>query len=262
MAQRRRGAEFGDEEAEGDGLWRLLAWAGWAGLAVGIAFLAARSDRGTERLTQARSGLMGFAAAIVPSAPPREAESPRETRRLREALRSVTADRDRLLARLHEVERAAGATGSLPRETPPAVGSAPPEQPRSGSLAPAGAAPPEAQPATGRIVEDFAAAVDPAAMNSTATATQFGIDVGGGQNVEILRALWGALRDAYSKHLAGLRPVVAVREGGKSGGGLELRLIAGPLANAVAAARLCATLTAAGLLCQPALFDGQQLAAR
>jgi hypothetical protein len=120
---------------------------------------------------------------------------------------------------------------------------------------------PQSEPAFGRIAEGFAATVNPAAMNSTATVTQFGIDIGGGQNVEILRALWGALRDAYPKHLAGLRPVVAIREGGKTGG-VELRLVAGPLSNAVAAARLCGTLTAAGLLCQPALFDGQQLAAR
>jgi hypothetical protein len=52
---------------------------------------------------------------------------------------------------------------------------------------------------------------------------------------------------------------MSIREGAKPGM-LELRLVAGPLGNAVAAARMCATLTAAGLTCQPAIFDGQRLA--
>ena len=43
-------------------------------------------------------------------------------------------------------------------------------------------------------------------------------------------------------------------------GSIELRLIAGPLANASIAARLCAALAAAGQTCQPTVFDGQRLA--
>jgi hypothetical protein len=57
----------------------------------------------------------------------------------------------------------------------------------------------------------------------------------------------------------GLRPVIAVREPQK-GGGIELRLIAGPLPNASIAARLCAALSAANQSCQPTVFDGQRLA--
>ena len=59
--------------------------------------------------------------------------------------------------------------------------------------------------------------------------------------------------------LEGLRPLIALREGQK-GGSPELRLVAGPLANASVAARLCAALAAAGQACQPAVFDGQRLA--
>ena len=59
--------------------------------------------------------------------------------------------------------------------------------------------------------------------------------------------------------LDGLRPVMNIRDSGKPGA-FELRLVAGPLGNAGAAARLCAMLSAAGLTCQPAVFDGQRLA--
>jgi len=53
--------------------------------------------------------------------------------------------------------------------------------------------------------------------------------------------------------------VIAIREGAKPGS-MELRLVAGPLANASIAARLCAALAAAGQSCQPTVFDGQRLA--
>jgi hypothetical protein len=43
---------------------------------------------------------------------------------------------------------------------------------------------------------------------------------------------------------------------------MELRLVVGPLVNAGAAARLCGTLAASGLACQPTIFDGQRLALR
>ena len=39
----------------------------------------------------------------------------------------------------------------------------------------------------------------------------------------------------------------------------ELRLIVGPLPNAEAATRLCATLSAARRYCQPTTFEGQRL---
>jgi hypothetical protein len=271
MAERRRRAEFGDEEAEGDQLWRLLVWTGCTFVAVAIAVLAAKSDRGSERLSQAWAGIAGFATGLFPPAAGPTVEAGNDMRRLTEAIKSVTADRDRLLARLDRLERGVGATGSLPREALPAVGNVPPAvQPRSIPATPPAGAPPSvaaasAAPSAGtnsvQTGEALAAAVSPTAMSSVASTTQFGVDLGGGQTVEMLRALWGALRDAYPKHLSALRPVVAVHEGGKPGAP-DLRLVAGPLNNASDAARLCGALTAVGLLCQPTLFDGQRLAVR
>ena len=74
-----------------------------------------------------------------------------------------------------------------------------------------------------------------------------------------MRTLWTRLKANQPGLLEGLRPIVALREG-QRGGAPELRLIAGPLANASVAARLCAALAAAGQACQPAVFDGQRLA--
>ncbi len=58
-----------------------------------------------------------------------------------------------------------------------------------------------------------------------------------------------------------MRVAVQTRERGRSVA-VELRLIAGPLPNAATAARLCATMTAAGAICAPTMFDGQRLAGR
>jgi len=59
----------------------------------------------------------------------------------------------------------------------------------------------------------------------------------------------------------GASAVVQKRERGR-GVAVELRLIAGPIATAAAAARLCAALNAAGAVCTPATFEGQRLAVR
>jgi hypothetical protein len=92
-----------------------------------------------------------------------------------------------------------------------------------------------------------------------ATKTEFGIDLGGNASVEGLRSLWMTLKSGQPTLFDGLRPVVAVREGQKPGT-IELRLVAGPIANAGMAARMCAALSAMNQTCQPAVFDGQRLA--
>lgn len=87
--------------------------------------------------------------------------------------------------------------------------------------------------------------------------TEFGVDLGGANSVEGLRALWRGL--ASTRELNGLRPVMIIRE--RNGGyGMQLRLIAGPLGDAAAAARLCAVLIESKRACETAVFDGQRLA--
>lgn len=97
--------------------------------------------------------------------------------------------------------------------------------------------------------------------DSTATRTEFAIDLGGEASIDGLRALWANIRGNHGAALEGLRPLVSVRDGVKPGT-VELRLVAGPLANASAAARACATLHQKGVPCQTTIFDGQRLALR
>jgi hypothetical protein len=91
------------------------------------------------------------------------------------------------------------------------------------------------------------------------TRGEFGLDLGPGATVEALRGHWTTIRTRHAGVLDGLRPLVAVRE---SGGTIELRLIAGPVPSATAAAKLCAVISATGRACHPAAFEGHRLALR
>ena len=95
----------------------------------------------------------------------------------------------------------------------------------------------------------------------SAAKTEFGLDLGSATTVEALRTAWTAALRRHGPLLEGLRPVVQMRERPRPGG-MELRLIAGPVPNAAAAARLCISMTAAGAICAPAVFEGQRLAVR
>ena len=89
--------------------------------------------------------------------------------------------------------------------------------------------------------------------------TEFGVDVGGANSLGGLRALWrGLLKTKSNAPLSALRPIIVVKEG--SGGlGVQLRLVAGPLRDAAAAAMICATLIESKRPCETAVFDGQRL---
>jgi hypothetical protein len=55
-----------------------------------------------------------------------------------------------------------------------------------------------------------------------------------------------------------LRPIIVIKEA-TNGLGMQLRLVAGPLNDAGAAARICAVLTENKRNCETAIFDGQRL---
>jgi hypothetical protein len=91
--------------------------------------------------------------------------------------------------------------------------------------------------------------------------TEFAVDVGTANSLGGLRALWRGLLQSNAP-LAALRPVIAIKEG-SNGLGMQLRLVAGPLSDAAAAAKLCASLAEEGQkTCETAVFDGQRLAMR
>ncbi len=234
-----------------------------------------------------------------------------EIGRLNDAIRALAAERDRLAARLDQVERSVGdITAAIPKVRPEPAALIPPPAPAAEvaqpapappatamnqpetkltaapttEAAPAPAAPapaatalpptkltaPAAQKlAAGKSLPQAkpqiqAAAPNQSAISSTdsiATRTEFAVDLGGEATMDGLRALWATIRGNHGAALQSLRPLVSVREGAKPGT-VELRLVAGPLANAGAAAKVCAGLQAKGVPCQTTVFDGQRLALR
>jgi hypothetical protein len=90
--------------------------------------------------------------------------------------------------------------------------------------------------------------------------TEFGVDVGGANSVGGLRALWrGLLKSRSNAVLTALRPIIVIKEGA-TGLGMQLRLVAGPLIDAAAAAKICAGLIENQRPCETTVFDGQRLA--
>jgi hypothetical protein len=102
---------------------------------------------------------------------------------------------------------------------------------------------------------------DAAPAASTVQRTEFAVDVGTANSVPGLRALWrGLLKSKSNSALAALRPLIAVKEG-NNGLGMQLRLVAGPLSDAAAAAKICAAMMEGKrTTCETTVFDGQQLA--
>ncbi|WP_454619133.1 hypothetical protein [Bradyrhizobium cenepequi] len=89
--------------------------------------------------------------------------------------------------------------------------------------------------------------------------TEFGVDLGTANSVPGLRALWrGLLKSRSNAPLFNLRPIIVIKEG-TNGLGMQLRLVAGPLRDAGAAAKICAVLAENGRACETAVFDGQRL---
>jgi hypothetical protein len=110
------------------------------------------------------------------------------------------------------------------------------------------------------IVAAVGADAEAGAIAPKLQRTEFGVDVGGANSVGGLRALWrGLLKSKSNAPLSVLRPIIVVKEGA-GGLGLQLRLVAGPLRDAAAAAKICATLIESQRPCETTVFDGQRLA--
>jgi hypothetical protein len=125
-------------------------------------------------------------------------------------------------------------------------------------------APPDAPAATAPEAVAAASPADEAqadAAASTVQRTEFAVDVGTANSVGGLRALWrGLLKSKSNAALAALRPIIVVKES-NTGLGMQLRLAAGPLSDAAAAAKICAVLMEGKRTsCETTVFDGQQLA--
>jgi hypothetical protein len=250
-----------------------------------LAFLIGSSELGLRRIALTIAGIQGTAV------PPQPRENG-EIVRLSETLKTIATDRDQLLARLETLERNLDdLTGSVARSyTSPRPAEIVPPSPAESTTTPMivspnapsspssitalsvpaniSSSPPASVPAASNPV--FSAPQSPSipseqevlpADTPTAAKIDFGIDLGSATTIEGLRNLWTSATVRHGALLEGMRPIIALRERTKPGN-VELRLVAGPLPSAALAARICVVITAAGALCQPAVFDGQRLVLR
>jgi hypothetical protein len=244
------------------GLWRLTAWAAAGAGALLIAVLATRSEVGSPRAAVMLSSWRGGVASSRGGRLAAPASDPAETRRLSEEVRSLVVDRDKVEARLAAVEHSMDdVTGSIAKRNK-ADAAAPglwpgPETALPQTAALTGAASGAARPADAPSPDGEEAPSQPA-VGATSQPEQ-GVDIGNALSMQGLRARWAAVRSIHPRLFDGLRPVVTLRRVPRSNRS-ELHLVVGPLADAEAAARLCAALAVYRVPCRPAIFDGQHVA--
>ncbi|CAN5282980.1 hypothetical protein BH10PSE11_BH10PSE11_04630 [soil metagenome] len=148
-----------------------------------------------------------------------------------------------------------------PPKIAPVATSAPTESPASAKPSEQKAEAPAAEQAP-----TVTAAIAPADKATSETPSQnlvgktdFGVDLGGANSIEGLRAVWRGALKVHSQQLASLQPVIVVKER-HDGLGMQLRLVAGPLSDAAEAAKLCAEfLTASNRACETSVYEGQRL---
>jgi len=252
-------------------LWRMTLWGATAASALFLAVLTTRSEVGSQRVAAVFPSLRGHAAVQVAARPfdPQAA-----TRRLAEAVHDLAAENGELKSRLAAVEHNMDdITGSVSRQieavkaetaTPwPADAKPAPVTPAdiasiiAPAWPPAGlGAPLPSRPQTSPVPRTPADAASRAAA-----PTEYGVDMGSALSIQVLRARWLGVRSAHPQLFEGLTPTAMLREIPQSKR-VELRLVVGPLADAAAAARLCALLAPYRLYCQPTVFDRQNVALR
>jgi len=255
-------------------LWRLATWGTTAAAALTLVVMASYSETGSRRITTAMASPAGKdeqKAQVQLAA--RSAEAEVETRRLSETVRTLTADRDRLAARLGAVERnLEDITGSIKRQaaanppptpattTAPAGATTPArEAALSPATAPATSPPAAVEPAAAPSTPETSAGVAPTVEVAEPAKPDMGVDIGGATSSDGLRVLWNSTRTNHASLVEGLHPVVATRDNSRTKS-KELRLILGPLDSIETATQLCAALTAARRYCHPVAFEGQKLA--
>jgi hypothetical protein len=232
---------------------------------------APAADKSTAATAEPAPGPVYSAAKDAAKTDAAKAESAKETAKLEAAKAEMTR------AELPKVEAAkadtvkADALKPEPAKPSPATPLmaeqsmlAPPD-PAAGRLIEPGKAP---NPVIASPIPDVVAAVpsaadaeadDDAAPKVLLRRTEFGVDLGTANSVNGLRALWrGLLKSRSNALLTALRPIIVIKEA-TGGLGMQLRLVAGPLNDAGAAARICAVLTENKRPCETAIFDGQRL---
>jgi hypothetical protein len=236
-----------------EGLRRLALWGVTAAGALFLAVISSHNGIGAQRLAVALHGGRSQPAHVF------DAEA--ETRQLNDAVRGLEAESDQIKTRLASVEHDMDdVTGSISKQIETANATQRFDSGPSVAATVAASASMAATPPTPAGPARAAPVATVADANGSPQAA-YGVDIGSGLTIQALRTRWEVLRSAHPELFTGLQPIVSVKDVPRSNR-VELRLVAGPLAEPAAAAQLCAALTSFGLFCQPTIFDGQRLALR
>lgn len=240
-------------------LRRLAVWGTSAAFALLVAVLASRTPVGMQRIALAFNG---DDVRQADAQPPFDAEA--ATERLAETVRGLAANDAEIKTRLSAVEQdMSDVTGSVTKQIAAAQVANAVHRAEDGptvmttATESASLNTPDAPPqATAVLLASIQPPVD--ASLPAVPRAEFGVDIGSGATIQALRTRWAAIHDAHPQLLEGLQPVVSIKEVPHANR-VELRLVAGPIAQPGAAAQLCAALTAFGQFCQPTFFDGQHI---
>jgi len=238
-------------------LQRLALWAAAAAVAVLILALTSQSRVAEDRIAVLLHRHSSAQAAVKPF------DAQAETARLADTLRHLSQSDEQIQSRLAAVEQdMLDITGSITKQLKAADDS------RRAEDGPSVVATAAVSASVPSLADIASSALPPATVNTAAESVppasshaQFGVDIGSGLTIAALRMRWAAIRTAHPQFFEGLEPIVGVKEIPHSNR-IELRLIAGPIEQPGAAARLCGQLSLLGLYCQPTIFDGQHLALR
>jgi hypothetical protein len=240
-------------------------------LAEAVESLTADRDRLADRVATLERNLNDLtgsiardrsAAAATPSNPPATAES-EKPQVAASAAPPSPAPPATSIAPAAASDSASTSEGTRSAETPaPTLGTIVSAPARPGSLGPiqsytsaASASRPAARLAAAPSSAEATAGMPP-------LPKPIAVDLAMATNVNALRARWGALKTAQPTLLGGLKPLVAPRNSAAQPGVTEFHLVAGPVADHDAAARLCAALASAHISCRPASYNGQSLELR
>jgi hypothetical protein len=229
-------------------------------LAAAVETLNADRDRLYARVTMIEQGLDSVTGALTrpASAAPQPAPVPAAPAQVAPAP-SAEADS---IGPVKPVE-AKAEPGAPPPKIAPVATVAPATAHAAAKPAPQKAELPPTDPAPTATATAAIASSEPATSETPSQnlvrKTEFGVDLGGANSIEGLRAVWRGALKVYSQHLASLQPIIVVKER-HDGLGMQLRLVAGPLSDAAEAAKLCAGfLTESNRPCETSIYEGQRL---
>ena len=187
-------------------LWHVAGWGIAAVLALALATAASYSNTGSRRLAIALGGSDGTAQKEAVEAAARPRDSVSDIAPLVESVRALAAERERLAARIGNIERHLDElTGSIKAQAASPVGATRPlpHAPDEGAAMKVGASPQATQPALSEAARQSlepsgsrSDALSPSALERSSSAdasmAEYGVDIGATANFEGLRQLWAS----------------------------------------------------------------------